>query len=158
MISSQRGSPVATNHPSTIRRPQALAEVAEWSNTLGNLDAYLREFLDAFYVIDDATARLAMLHDAPPPTGNPQADAYLAAVAEHLAYGERQPVPSWVNDPGRFLKRPFFPCGLESLKARLLVESPPAFRRRMIFVDFDPLYRPRRSTPPMHVLTGQMGC
>lgn len=39
----------------------------------------------------------------------------------------------------------YFPSGLESLKATLLVESPTAFRRRLIFVGADPLYRPRKA-------------
>ncbi len=141
------------NHPGTTRRPHSLVEVVEWSSAPGALDAYLREFLDSYYVCDQPAQRQAMLSDAPALTGHPQADAYLAAVAEHLAHADGQFAPAWVDDPERFLKRPFFPCGLESLKARLLVESPPAFRRRMIFVDFDPLYRPRRRTPPMQVLS-----
>ena len=78
---------------------------------------------------------------------NGTANAYYAAVAEHLALKYRLPVPPWTADSRRFLNRPFFPCGLESLKATLLMESPVAFRRRMIFVDADPLYRPRRDTP-----------
>lgn len=37
-------------------------------------------------------------------------------------------------------------CGLESLTALLLVERPTAFRRRMISVGDEPLYRPRRDS------------
>ncbi len=77
-----------------------------------------------------------------------RANAYYAAVAEHLALTHRLQVPAWTLEAGRFLRKPWFPAGLESLKATLLVESPPAFRRRMIFVDADPLYRPRRASPP----------
>ena len=68
----------------------------------------------------------------------------MAAVAEHLALRHHLPIPEWTQAKCRFLKRPYYPCGLESLKATLLVESPPAFRRRLIFVGADPLYRPRR--------------
>lgn len=71
-------------------------------------------------------------------------NAYLAAVAEHLSLRNALAVPAWAIEPARFLDRPYFPCGLDSLKATLLVESPTAFRRRMIFVGADPLYRPRR--------------
>ncbi|PIV33814.1 MAG: hypothetical protein COS34_05710 [Lysobacterales bacterium CG02_land_8_20_14_3_00_62_12] len=141
------------HHPALTRRPHSLAEVVEWASDPGVLDAYLREFLDTFYVCDESAQRQGMLRDAPVLTGQSRTDAYLAAVAEHLAQGDGLPAPTWVDAPERFLKRPFFPCGLESLKARLLVESPPAFRRRMIFVDFDPLYRPRRRTPPEKVLS-----
>jgi hypothetical protein len=107
----------------------------------------LREFLDEFYVETDSARRAAMLIDEPPLTEDERANAYYAAVAEHLALTCRLPVPPWTTSPARFLKRPFFPSGLESLKATLLVESPTAFRRRMIFVDGNPLYRPRQDKP-----------
>jgi hypothetical protein len=126
------------------RRPSSLLEVARWSRELGGVDSYLREFLDTFYLERDAESRAAMLSPEPPVSGDERADAYLAAVAEHLALRNNLPVPAWTRGKARFLKRPFFPAGLESLKATLLVESPPAFRRRMIFVGADPLYRPRR--------------
>ena len=74
-----------------------------------------------------------------------RANAYYAAVAEHLALTHGLDVPEWALDERRFLRKPFFPAELESLKATLLgVESPSAFRRRMIFVGADPLARPRR--------------
>ena len=88
-------------------------------------------------------ARTAMLSEEPP-LSEDRTNAYLAAVAEHLAFANHLKVPDWAAAPSRFLKRPFFPAGLESLKATLLVESPTAFRRRMIFVGSDPLYRPRK--------------
>jgi len=52
-------------------------------------------------------------------------------------------VPPWVDEPYRFLVKPFFAGGLENLKAILLVESPLAFRRRQIFVSANALSRPR---------------
>jgi hypothetical protein len=45
----------------------------------------------------------------------------------------------------RFLREPFFSGGLESLKAILIVESPSAFRRRLIFISADGISRPHRS-------------
>jgi hypothetical protein len=72
-------------------------------------------------------------------------DAYLAAVAEHLALRFRLAVPRWVDDPARFPAEPFFAGGLETLKAILLVESPLAFRRRQIFVSANALARARAS-------------
>jgi hypothetical protein len=77
------------------------------------------------------------------------ANAYLAAVAEHLALRYRLPPPGWVLKPERFLHRAHF-GGPEGMRAVLLVESPAAFRRRMIFVDHDPLARPsRRGAAPI---------
>ena len=126
------------------RRPRSLWEVATWGRDLGGIDAFLREFLDTFYLERDGDARTAMLSREPPLSDDDRVNAYLAAVAEHLAFREHLAVPRWASGRGRFLRRPFFPAGLESLKATLLVESPTAFRRRMIFVGADPLYRPRR--------------
>jgi hypothetical protein len=109
----------------------------------------LREFLDEYYVAP-AADRARMLEDEPPLLpDDDRANAYYAAVAEHLAMSDGLRAPAWVQSTARFLRRPFFPAGLESLKATLLVESPPAFRRRMIFVDRNPLYRPRQ-TPGAH--------
>ena len=69
-------------------------------------------------------------------------DAYLAALAEHLASRDRMDTPAWTEKPERFLREPFFAGGLESLKAILIVESPSAFRRRLIFISADGLSRP----------------
>lgn len=137
------------NHPSARRRPHSLREVAEW--TLAGkcpLEPALREFLDTFYTAESTLDRAAMLQEEPPLLPKDTANAYLGAVAEHLCRRYRLlPIPAWTAKPERFLHEPWFPIGLESLKATLLVESPVAFRRRMIFVEADPLYRPRRDTP-----------
>jgi hypothetical protein len=126
------------------RRPRSLKEVALWGRELGDVDAFLRGFLDEFHVERDPLVRAAMLAEEPALEPNERANAYFGAAAEHLALRNKLAVPEWTGRPERFLKRPFFPCGLESLKAHLLVHSPTAFRRRLIFVDADPLYRPRR--------------
>jgi len=135
--------PLSTAEAAT-RRPRSLWEVATWGRDLGGIDAFLREFLDSFYLERNAGARSTMLSREPPLVDDDRVNAYLAAAAEHLAFREHLPVPPWAGGKARFLRRPFFPAGLESLKATLLVESPTAFRRRMIFVGGDPLYRPRR--------------
>ena len=132
------------NAEAARRRPHSLQEVAQWGHSPGEMDAFLREFLDTYYTEPAAARRAIMLRDEPPLTGSERANAYLAAVAEHLAQRNDMPVPTWVDSDARFLKLPFFPAGLESLKATCLMESPAAFRRRLIFVGADPLYRPRR--------------
>ena len=66
-----------------------------------------------------------------------------AVVAEHLARCHDMVPPEWSEQYGRKLKRPYFAGGLESLKARLTVESPAAFRRRLLFVSKNALSRPR---------------
>ncbi|MGF1642105.1 MAG: hypothetical protein ACFCUJ_00565 [Thiotrichales bacterium] len=126
------------------RRPRALHEVVDWGRTNGERDAYLREFLDEFYIERDPVVRAGMLSTPPQLCEDAHVNAYLAAVAEHLSLRYRLDVPQWTSEKSRFLHKAHFPCGLESLKAMLIAQSPAAFRRRMIFVESDPLYRPRR--------------
>lgn len=122
-------------------RPATLAEVARRAQAGSPFDACLSEYLDEFYSADPP-GRRAAIADEPPPVAEVH-DAYLAAVAEHLALRFGLTVPVWVQDGDRFLARPFFAGGLEGMKALLLVESPLAFRRRQIFVSRDALSRPR---------------
>jgi hypothetical protein len=99
-----------------------------------------REFLDFFYA--NPARRDSALRGAPV-TLNDLQDAYLAATAEHLARVFKLSVPEWTETYGLALTRPFFAGGLESLKATLTVESPLAFRCRLLFISKDALSRPR---------------
>ena len=127
-------------------RPRTLKAAAEQSLVHGNIGAFIREFVDEFYELTASADRHDAVADEPPLLDHPTANAYLAAVAEHLCLINRISPPPWTQQSRRFLKRPFFPAGLESLKATCIKESPTAFRRRMIFVDANPLYRPRKET------------
>jgi hypothetical protein len=132
---------VDTEDPMTAPRPATLQQVADRVLAGQPFDPLLREFLDEFYGSDrDAMTR--KISDIPPRI-DALRDAYLAAVAEHLASRFGLTVPPWVEEPHRFLVLPFFAGGLESLKAILLAESPSAFRRRQIFVSANALSRPR---------------
>jgi len=84
-----------------------------------------------------------MIDEEPAPLPDPRQHAVLGAVAEHLARRWRLAIPPWSEHPSRFLHEPWFPTPLEDLKAMLLAESPLAFRRRMIFVEREPLRRAR---------------
>jgi hypothetical protein len=59
-----------------------------------------------------------------------------------LAAQDHLDAPAWTEKSERFLREPFYAGGLESLKAILIVESPSAFRRRLIFISADGLSRP----------------
>lgn len=125
-------------------RPLSIAEIAERaSGGRQSFDLAVREFLDSWQSLTHVE-RPAALAEEPSPVG-PVEDAYLAAVAEHLASIDRTDVPKWTEAPNRFLKEPFFAGGLQSLKATLIVESPSAFRRRLIFISADGLSRPSRT-------------
>ena len=59
---------------------------------------------------------------------------YLAATLEHAASLKHAKAPAWTRDVPA-LGEPVFGSSLESLKLHLLVNSPPAFIGRNIFID-----------------------
>ena len=123
--------------------PGSIAAIGQAAATgLRPFDLAVREFLDAWQSMDNGAKRGA-IRDEPCRIADVQ-DAYLAGLAEHLAQLDRLPVPAWTGQQDRFLASPFFAGGIESLKATLLVESPVAFRRRLIFISANALSRPRR--------------
>jgi hypothetical protein len=132
------------------RRPRSIHEVSvRAKDGTQQFDVALRELLDTFY--SHPEIREEALAICPLPLDDLH-DAYLAATAEHLARTHDITVPEWTEHHGRKLKRPFFAGGLESLKARLTVESPAAFRRRLLFVSKNALSRPRT---PQDVALGE---
>jgi len=126
-------------------RPHTLAEVARRRNAGEDFSLLLREFLDEFYA-GVRKGDAAALIDEPPPVPEDREHASLGAIGEHLARRWHLPIPAWTEDPSRFLRRPYFTTSIEGLKALLLVESPLAFRRRLIFTEAEPLRRARMPT------------
>jgi len=125
-------------------RPRALEEIARRADAgIREFDPSVREFLDEWQLMSPEQRTAALERE--PQRLSAVKDAYLAALAEHLALSDRVPVPAWTEQPDRFLSEPYFAGGLESLKAILLVESPLAFRRRLIFISADGLSRPDRT-------------
>lgn len=124
-------------------RPRSLAEVAALAGRGDSFDRCLANFLDEFYLSPDAGA----LADEPPllaPSHGEQGriqDAYLAATAEELARRFNLPAPSWAASDDRALRRPWFASPLAALRAALILESPPAFRARNLFVSANALWR-----------------
>lgn len=106
----------------------------------------LRNFLDGFYRVNHSQKR-KILRSAPPPklrealADGGVADAYLAALANHLANQYRLPHPEWAQNPERYPDKPWF--ALQSPEARiwLLTQSPTAFRERNLFISEDALSR-----------------
>ena len=101
----------------------------------------VRELLDEFSLLLNDAQRARAIADRPPPTGDPRQDAYLAALAEHLAaiHGLERPV--WTVEPDRFLDRFWFVSREPGFRALAIVESPAAFRRRGIFISAGSLQR-----------------
>jgi hypothetical protein len=124
-----------------MRRPNTLAEVAAKVNAGATFGPTLSEFLDEFY--GHPERRQAMIADEPAPLADNREHAMLGAVGEHLARRWGLAVPAWTNGTMRFLHEPYFTIPIENLKAMLLAQSPQAFRRRMIFIEAEPLRRAR---------------
>lgn len=124
-------------------RPKTLAEVAALTAQGDSFDRCLANFLDEFYAGPDSAA----LADAPVllaprcgDTGRVQ-DAYLAATAEELARRFDLSWPDWTAGEVRQLRRPWFATPLAAVRAVLLLESPPSFRSRNLFVSENALSR-----------------
>jgi hypothetical protein len=118
----------------------------EWRQTLQ--DGRAPFFGEIGNLLDDfrercttAEERLALVGEPPEATGQPETDAYLAAVAESLCREFALPPPAWTEHSRYYLRRPWFAGGLQSLKAILLAESPTAFRRRNLFISANALQR-----------------
>jgi hypothetical protein len=129
-------------------RPHTLAEVAQRRNTGEDFSLLLREFLDEFYSAVCRGEAAACIAEEPERLPELREHASLGAVGEHLARRWNLLIPPWTDDSSRFLRRPYFTTTLEGLKALLLVESPIAFRRRLIFTEAEPLRRARMPTDP----------
>lgn len=124
------------------RRLSSLREIADRSTTRDDFWLNLRDFLDGFYNNPDP---LALKEEPVSLSGklehSPDLDAYLGAVAEHLARKFHMPVPPWSGKPNRTLHHPFFAFDSEKGRMFLLVDSPSAFRARNIFISADALDR-----------------
>ncbi len=124
-------------------RPRTLAEVSALAAQGDSFDRCLANFLDEFYAAPHAAAFVdtpALLAPHLGDTGRVQ-DAYLAATAEELARRFNLPQPGWTLGEVRLLRRPWFATPLAALRVVLLLESPPAFRSRNLFVSANALSR-----------------
>jgi hypothetical protein len=122
-------------------KPKSLAEIAALAREDGDCFGLASaEFGEVFYLEKDKAARQAMLDPVPTPTGDPRNDAWLGAIGEHLAQRWELQVPPWAQDAA-FMggqKPSFWPD--EALARDIqIVETPPAFRRRLLFTYAEPL-------------------
>jgi hypothetical protein len=124
-------------------RPKSLAEVARLAAAGESFDLCLANFLDEFYYAPNAMALNASPAPLEPVLGElgRVQDAYLAATAEELARAYALVLPLWTEEAGRKLHRPWFASSLGGLRAVLLLESPPGFRSRNLFVSENALSR-----------------
>jgi hypothetical protein len=122
-------------------KARSLADVAALERADG--ERFVRAsgaFGQAFYLEKDKAAQQAMLDPVPVPTGDPKHNAWLGAIGEHLAQRWDLEVPPWTQEVA-FMggqKPSFWPD--EALARDIqIVETPPAFRRRLLFTCAEPL-------------------
>ena len=101
----------------------------------------VREFLDEFALRPDDRSRVEAIAEEPPPTGDTRHDAYLAALAEHLATVHGLDRPAWSIRPERFLDRFWFVSDVPGFRAIAIAQAPAAFRRRGVFLPEHALHR-----------------
>jgi hypothetical protein len=122
--------------------PKTLAEVAAITRDSDSLSYAVPEFLDEFYaeplaerLAEEPRSLTAILHD------DGLADASLGGIAEHLSREYNLTPPAWAFGPGRYLANPWFALKSHGGRMCMLIESPPAFRVRNIFISANALTR-----------------
>lgn len=91
----------------------------------------MRELLDELALRPDPAPAIAQ---EPEPTGDARFDAYLGALAEHVALKRDVDRPPWSVDRSRFLDSFWFVSDVDGFRAVALAASPAAFRRRGVFL------------------------
>jgi hypothetical protein len=99
------------------------------------------EFLDEFALRPSSASREQAILARPQPSGDARHDAYLGALAEHLAAVHGLLRPDWSTDPDRFLDRFWFVSPVPGFRAAAIAEAPAAFRRRGVFLPERSLHR-----------------
>lgn len=132
---------LAKNPPDAAQLTATLAEVAARVRGGEEFQFAVREFLDEFTLRADDASRAKAIADQPEPTGDPRYDAYLGALAEHLATVHGLERPSWSVRSDRFLDRFWFVSDVPGFRAVSIAQAPAAFRRRGVFVPERSLHR-----------------
>ena len=132
---------LAAHPPAAERLTQSLAGVARRARAGEDFQPAVREFLDEFVLRDDERSRYEAIAERPEMTGEPRQDAYLGALAEHLAGVHGLERPEWSVEPGRFLSSFWFVSEVPGFRAVSIAQAPAAFRRRGIFVPERSLHR-----------------
>lgn len=127
------------------RRPRSLFAVVRDAETTEDIGCNLADFLDHVNWLAKQPAAAvrvaASLRTEPPRTGDAVQDAYLAAVAAHLARRLRLRAPAWADQKSRHLEHPWFALPDAWARATLLRDSPAAFRERNLFTTENALHR-----------------
>jgi hypothetical protein len=138
---STRSDWLAAHPPATERLTQTLAGVAQRAHGGEDFHLAVREFLDEFALRASARSLADAIAEKPAPTGEPRQDAYLGALAEHLAAAHGLERPPWSVEADRFLSSFWFVSEVPGFRAISIAQAPAAFRRRNVFVPERSLHR-----------------
>jgi hypothetical protein len=136
-----RSSWLTANPPASARLTATLAGVAERAREGEDFRHAVREFLDEFALRDGDRSREDSIAERPAPTGERRHDAYLGALAEHLAVVHHLDRPQWSLESARFLDRFWFVSEVPGFRATAIAQAPAAFRRRGVFIPERSLHR-----------------
>jgi hypothetical protein len=125
---------LSANPPDPGRFRATLAGVARDGGEAESFRRAVRDFLDEFALRPDGDSRSKAISDQPPLTGDTRHDAFLGALAEHLAATNGIQRPAWAVAPERFLDRFWFVSETSGFRAVSIAQAPAAFRRRGIFI------------------------
>jgi hypothetical protein len=132
---------LATNPPRAERLSQTLAGLAQRARSGEDFRHAVSEFLDEFALRGNDHSRAEAIELRPELTGDSRHDAYLGALAEHLAAVHQLRRPAWSVEPERFLERFWFLSDTKGFRAVSIAQAPAAFRRRGVFVPERSLHR-----------------
>jgi hypothetical protein len=124
-----------------VQLNQTLASVADRARSGEDFRHAMREFLDEFALRSDDRSREEAIAESPMATGDARHDAYLGAMAEHLAAAHGLDRPRWAVEPARFLDRFWFVSDVPGFRAISIAQAPAAFRRRGVFLPERSLHR-----------------
>ena len=123
-------------------RPQTLAEIAKRSHSTEQFGYELADFEHQLAGLTSRRELADAIKDKPPLLAGrfeqgTVADAWLAALAEHLAFHYQLKYPAWIWEKSRFLLEPqIHDAHSKRLKVWHVLKSPVAFSRRNYFVDY----------------------
>jgi hypothetical protein len=132
---------LGANPPAAESLTQTLAGVSARVRSGEEFNHAVREFLDEFSLRGEDRSRADAISERPAPTGDARYDAYLGALAEHLAAAHSLQRPAWSVEPARFLDRFWFVSEVPGFRAVSIAQAPAAFRRRGVFVPERSLHR-----------------
>lgn len=132
---------LAAHPPAKEALAQTLAGVARRTRAGEDFNHAVREFLDEFALRSDEEGRAAAIAERPAKTADERFDAYLGALAEHLAAVHDLQRPEWCLEAERFLDRFWFVSPTPGFRAIAIAQAPAAFRRRGVFLPERSLHR-----------------